>query len=108
MYNLNEKVYLTGHGRTHSNSLITKLFSLLCVGMLVNKKTGEIIEVDATVQMDLTRKIFSEIFCGENIQDEDNIIERITSSYHGSSQKSIIVAYKECLNKFKKLNSTQN
>ncbi len=104
MYNLNEKIYITGHGRTHANSLITKLFSLLCIGMLVHRKTGEILEVDATVQMDLTRKIFSEIFCGEKITDEEKIIEKITSSYFGSSQKSIIVAYKECLNKFKKIN----
>lgn len=104
MYNMNEKVYLTGHGRTNANALITKLFSNLCIGMLVHRETGEILEVDATVQMNLTKKIFSEMFCGENIMDEEKIIEKITSSYFGSSQKAIIVAYKECRTKFKKLN----
>jgi hypothetical protein len=72
--------------------------------MLVNRKTGEILEVDATVQMNLTKKIFSEIFCGEDIMDENNIVEKIVSSYFGSSQKAVIVAYKECRVKFKKLN----
>ncbi|WP_319371316.1 DUF3870 domain-containing protein [uncultured Ilyobacter sp.] len=102
MYNLDENIYLTGHGRTHENNPITKLFICLYMGLLVNKKTGEIIEVDATVQMDLTKKVISEIFYGKNILDEEEIIEKINKFYFASSQKALIIAYKECIHKFKK------
>ena len=42
-----------------------------------------------------------EIFIGKNfIKDQDKIIAEVERTYLGSSQKSIIVAYKDAIKKY--------
>ena len=59
--------------------------------------------MDSNATLELTREFIRKIFVGKNISDEDLITEEILKRYNASSTKAIITAYKDALQRYKKL-----
>lgn len=95
-------LYLTGEARTTSDNAITKIYGVFYLAFEI-EENGEIINMDSNATLELTRDFIRKIFVGKNISDEDLITEEILKRYNASSTKAIITAYKDALQRYKKL-----
>lgn len=95
-------LYLTGEARTTSDNAITKIYGVFYLAFEI-EENGEIINIDSNATLELTRDFIRKIFVGKNISDEDLITEEILKRYNASSTKAIITAYKDALQRYKKL-----
>lgn len=100
-----ETIYITGEARTNIDNAITKIYGLLYIALEVDRKTGNIYRFDCNATLELTKDFLKNIFEGRNIlKDEEEIFNEINSRYFASSSKAIIVAYRDAIQKFKKIN----
>lgn len=99
---MNKKIiYVSGYGRAHENSSISKIYGVFALGMTVNIETDEILEIEGSLVLDLTKRFLKDLFVGEKITDEIKITNKINDLYFGASKKAFIVAYKDALKRYR-------
>ena len=97
----NNCIYILGVSKTNFDNAITKNYNMLFVGFLLDKNTNEIVDVEVTMILELSNRFIKSLLIGKNfIKDQDKIIAEVERTYLGSSQKSIIVAYKDAIKKY--------
>ncbi len=96
-----KNVYVSGYGKAHEKSAITKIYGIFALGMIIDPNTDEILEVEGSLVLDITKNFLKCLFEGEKITDEKIIIEKINDLYFGASKKAFIVAYKDALRRYK-------
>ncbi len=99
---MKDTLYLTGEARTNSDNAITKIYGVFYLAFEI-EENGKIINMDSNATLELTRDFIRKIFVGKNITDEDLITKEILKRYNASSTKAIISAYKDALQRYKKL-----
>ncbi|MTI71043.1 MAG: DUF3870 domain-containing protein [Firmicutes bacterium] len=101
MYDKNT-VYIIGHGRTGTNNAITEQYKIFFIGFVVDFKTDEIVDLGCSVTIDTTEEFIASIFVGRKFDRfYEDIEQEVYRRYFGSSQKAIIVAYKDALKKYR-------
>ncbi|MDN5332406.1 MAG: hypothetical protein PWP45_1631 [Tepidanaerobacteraceae bacterium] len=94
-------IFIVGNSKTQQNNPITQVYGMFYLGFVVEKKTGSIVDVGASATLPITTEFIKSIFVGRNIEsDADEIIRDIENRYFGSSQKAMIVAFKDALKKY--------
>lgn len=87
-------VYIIGESKTSSNNPITQKYNGFFVALVITKETGEIIDAECSSTIDLTSLFIKSLFVGKSILEVDSILEEIEQRYFGSSQKALMVAFK--------------
>ena len=83
------------------NNPITQVYGQFFIGFIVESESGKIIDVECNAIISLTSNILKDILIGENITaDYETIKNLITGRYLGSSQKAILVAFKDAQKKY--------
>jgi hypothetical protein len=83
------------------NNPITQMYGQFFIGFIVEKEGGKIIDVECNAIISLTNNILKDILIGENMaMDYDTIKDKIIKRYLGSSQKAILVAFKDAQKKY--------
>lgn len=100
MYDKNT-VYIIGHARTNVDNVITEKYKIFFINFIINTENDEVIDLSCTAMIPTTQQFISSIFVGKKFdmfykEIEDEIMTR----YFGSSQKALIVAYKDALKKY--------
>ena len=94
-------VYIIGHAKTNTDNAITDHFKLFFIGFVVDVTTDEIIDLACTSTISTTERFIASIFVGRKLDDYyEHIEEEIKMRYFGSSQRAILVAYKEAIKKY--------
>lgn len=94
-----DKKYIVGNAKTNLDNPITKNYNKFFLAFIVSDKDDIILETEVSSILKITN--VREIFVGKNfIKDQDKIIAEVERTYLGSSQKSIIVAYKDAIKKY--------
>lgn len=94
----NKTVYVIGHGRTQSDNPIMNVYSQFFIGFSVNVETDEIVDAAASVILDETKAFVRSLFVGKKFDIvREEIISEIERRYWGSSQRALIVAYKDAV-----------
>jgi len=94
-------VYVIGHGRTQSDNPIINVYSQFFVGFSVNVETDEIMDASASFILEETKSFVRSLFVGKRFDDiHEEIIKEIESRYWGSSQRALIVAYKDAVKQY--------
>ena len=100
MYDRNT-VFIVGHGKTAVDNAITSNYKIFFIGFVVDSSTGEIIDLECTAALDITRRFVKSIFLGKNFSSYDETLEaEILSRYFGTSQKALVTAYKDAQKRF--------
>ncbi len=100
MYDKNT-VYIIGHGRTSNDNAITQHFKIFFIGFVVDLTTDEIVDLGCAATIDTTQEFIASIFVGKKFDRYYQSIEdEVMRRYFGSSQKAIIIAYKDALKKY--------
>lgn len=87
-------VYIIGESKTSSNNPITQKYNGFFLALVIDRLTNEIIDAECSSTVELTSRFIKSIFVGKSILDIDNVLVEIETRYFGSSQKALMVAFK--------------
>lgn len=94
-------VYVVGHGRTGSDNAITDKFKIFFIGFVIDTENDEIVNLGSSTTIAITEEFIKSIFIGSKFNEYNkDLEEEITNRYFGSSQKAIVIAYKDALKKY--------
>lgn len=97
-------VYVLGHGKTSSDNAITSTFKIFFIGFVIDRETDEIVDLECSATIDITKRFVHDLFIGRSFADYDeDLVETVRNRYFGTSQKAIIIAYKDALKKYKEI-----
>lgn len=99
-----DTLYIVGNAKTASDNAITQTYSSFYIGFVIKGRTGEIIDLSCSSTIKTTDEFIKSIFIGEHLSELNSLLElEIKRRYHGSSQKAIIVAYKDGVKKYNEI-----
>jgi hypothetical protein len=105
MYN-EKTVYVIGHGKTSSDNAITEQFKIFFIGFVIDTTNDEVVDLSCSSTIPTTQQFISSLFVGKRFDQYYRDIEtNITRRYFGTSQKAIIIAYKDALKKYHEVKS---
>ncbi|MDF2040215.1 DUF3870 domain-containing protein [Bacillus sp. CMF12] len=93
MYRQNT-VYIIGDSKTSLNNPIMQKYNGFFIGLVIDRETDEIVDAECSSTINLTSLFIKSIFVGKSILEADKVMEDIESRYFGSSQKALMVAFK--------------
>jgi len=96
-----DTLYLVGDAQAPSNNPITQQFSGFFIGLVVDTSNGKIIDAGCSSTIQLTTDFVRSIFIGQSIFSTTEVEFQIRTRYFGSSQKALIVAFKDAQKKYK-------
>ena len=94
-------LYVVGNSKSQQNNPITQLYGQFFIGFIVDKTTGVILAAECNSIIEITKKFIEDMLIGESLMDDyDNVRNKVLQRYLGSSQRAILVAYKDAQKKF--------
>lgn len=96
-----DTIYIIGEAKSPSNNPITEKYNMFFIGMVIDASSKKIVDVECSSILNLTNTFLRSLFIGKEIEEEENIVASIETRYFGSSQKAIIVAYRNILKKYR-------
>lgn len=99
-----QTVYIVGNSKTNTDNAITSQYNSFFIGFVVDTVTSQIIDASCSATIKTTEEFIKSLFIGRDIvKYEAELEDEIKKRYHGSSQKAIIVAYKDAAKKYKEV-----
>ncbi|WP_347861093.1 DUF3870 domain-containing protein [Salimicrobium sp. PL1-032A] len=92
--------FVVGESKSPGNNAITKKYDSFFAGFVVDMNSHEIVDVECTAMLDITVYFVHSLFIGKKMTDGESIGEAISNRYFGSSQKALIVAFKQAQLKY--------
>lgn len=97
-----DKLYIAGNAKPNSGNPITYVYDRLILVLIIDKKTGEILDTDLNSVCELTKQFIKELLVGYSLMhDLDVMIHELQTRYFGLSQKTIIACLKDAYNKMR-------
>lgn len=94
-------IYIVGNSKTNTDNAITNKFSSFFIGFVVDVDTDKIIDLSCSSTIRTTDDFIKSLLMGKSLKVFDTILEEdVKKRYHGSSQRAIIVAYKDAVKKY--------
>ncbi len=101
---MNQKsVFITGYAKLPQGITATEMYSVIVVGVVVNKATGAIEDIDCSLVTALARQFVKDMCVGQNISDYESLTNLFNNHYHGSARKALLSALKNINEKYKNL-----
>ncbi|WP_027416862.1 DUF3870 domain-containing protein [Aneurinibacillus terranovensis] len=96
-----DTVYIIGDAQSSMNNPITQQYNAFFIGLVVNCRNHTIVDAGCSSTISLTSEFVRSIFVGYTMEDTDRVASEIRRRYFGSSQKALIVAFKDAQKKYK-------
>ncbi|MBY0121220.1 DUF3870 domain-containing protein [Bacillus sp. S/N-304-OC-R1] len=87
-------VYIIGDSKTSLNNPIMQKYNQFFIGLVVNRDNHEIVDAECSSTIALTSLFVKSLFTGKSILNVNQVLEEIEQRYFGSSQKALMVAFK--------------
>lgn len=97
-------IYIVGNAKTNTDNAITTLYNSFYIGFVVDVSTGEIVDASCSSTLRTTDEFVRVLLTGRNLNSYSHELEEeVKRRYHGSSQKAILVAYKDGVKKYREV-----
>ncbi|KYZ78021.1 hypothetical protein AXX12_00300 [Anaerosporomusa subterranea] len=97
-------IYIVGNAKSQQNNPITHQFGQFFIGFVVERETGKIVICSSSATIHTTSDFICSLFSGRSLKDDVEVIRQLVESrYFGSSQKAIIVAFKDAQKKYNRI-----
>lgn len=97
-------IYIVGNAKSQQNNPITHQYGQFFIGFVVERETGKIVTCGTSSTIQVTNDFIASMFIGKSLQDDvQSMKEHLENRYFGSSQKAILVAYKDAQKKFSRI-----
>lgn len=100
---LKNEVFVTGYAKLPQGITASELYTVICVGLLVDKETGIILDAECSLVTSLARRIFKELVVNHNLKDIEEIEAGFIKHYYGSAKKALVSAMRTCHEKFNQI-----
>lgn len=100
--------YFVGESNVNQQSVSGQYFKKMAVGLLIDTTTGDIIDCNVTMISPVGKNFVCAQLCGRNILNDYEAILVGLNRYHSTTQKSIIVAFKQVYDIYKKWVATND
>lgn len=97
------EILITGYAKLPQGITAKELYSVIAVGVIVEKQTGVIIDSDCSLATKIAKDFVHSILKGCSLNDIDYIEKKFKKYYYGSARKAIISAVKTCAEKYKQI-----
>lgn len=94
-------VFVTGEAKTAANNPITLQFGMFYIALVVETDTHRILDAECSATLALTNRFVRSLIVDACITEEGVLAERITTRYHGSSQRALLAAVHNAANKYR-------
>ena len=94
-----------GNSRTPENCTVHGSNKVVGLVLEIERETGEIVNVETTLITQLARDFIYKILINQNINDVDNLSEKIQDRFLASTKRSIIKCLFLCHNRYKLVQS---
>ena len=97
-------IYIVGNAKTQQSNPITHHYGQFFIGFVVVKDSGKILTCGVSATISVTSEFVNSLFTGRSLlEDAEAIRQVLESRYFGSSQKAILVAYKDAQKKYTRI-----
>jgi hypothetical protein len=101
-------ILLSGYAKLPSNITAEAVFGVLAIAVLFDKRSGVIIEAEASMVTDLSKRFVAELMKGYNLSDgPDQLIAQFEECYLGSSKKALETAIRSIFTKYEEYRATR-
>jgi len=97
------EILITGYAKLPQGITAKELYSVIAVGVIVEKHSGVIIDSDCSLATQIAKDFVKSILKGCLLGDIDSIEKKFKKYYFGSARKAIISAVKTCAEKYKQI-----
>src|SRR5690625_2495301 len=99
-----DTVYVIGHGKTSTENAITEQFKIFFIGFVVDTENDEVVDLSCSATISTTQEFIASMFIGKKFDSySEELEEEVLRRYFGTSQKAILIAYKDALKKYKEV-----
>jgi len=102
------EIFVTGYAKLPQGITAAELYSIIAVGMMVDRHTGIIGDVDCTLATDMGKNFVKSLVVGKNLNEVDAIDTEFNDNYYGSAKKALISAIRTCNEKFRQIQNNPN
>ncbi|WP_432408045.1 DUF3870 domain-containing protein [Wukongibacter sp. M2B1] len=93
-------IYILGTSKIGKSDPISAMFDIFFIGIILDRRTGKIIDSTCNMVRDVTNDFIRSILIGYNLMDDiDEIVNEIKDRFYGMAQKAVIAAVKDARNK---------
>jgi hypothetical protein len=86
-------VLFSGYAKLPSGTVSGEVYKVMALVVLIDVRTGTIIEADCTLSTRLSERFVLAMIVGKHIQNDNvSMVEQINAVYQGSAKKAIINA----------------
>jgi hypothetical protein len=95
-----DTIYIVGDAQVSANNPITQQFNAFFIGLVVDTTNHKIIDAGCSSTISLTSDFIYSILVGHSMLSFDLVAKEIRRRYYGSSQKALVVAFKDAQKKY--------
>jgi hypothetical protein len=101
-------VLLSGYAKLPSNITAEAVYGVLAIAVLFDRRSGIIIDAEATMVTELSKRFVSELLSGYNLNDgPDALIAQFEECYLGNSKKALETAIRSIFTKYQEFLATK-
>ena len=94
-------VLLSGYAKLPTNITAEMVYEVLAVAVLFDRRSGIILEAEASMVTNIARKFIAELLVGYNLNDgPDELMEDFETYYHGNAKRALETAIRMIFNKY--------
>ena len=94
-------VLLSGYAKLPTNTTAENVYQLLAVAVLFDKRSGIILEAEASMVTSIARRFIAQLLEGYNLNDgPDALMETFENYYHGNAKKALETAMRTVFAKY--------
>lgn len=97
------EILLTGYARLPKGITAAELYKTVGIAVLVDRKTGIILDIECSLATDLAKEFVSRLAKGHNLKEFQKIEKEFDKHYYGSAKKAIITAIKSCCDQYNQI-----
>ena len=94
-------VLLSGYAKLPNNTTAETVYQFLAVAILFDKRSGIILEAEASMVTSIARRFVSQLLVGYNLNDgPDELMEDFETYYHGNAKRALETAMRMVFSKY--------
>jgi hypothetical protein len=94
-------VLLSGYAKLPNNTTAETVYQFLAVAILFDKRSGIILEAEASMVTSIARRFVSQLLVGYNLNDgPDDLMETFEEHYHGNAKRALETAMRMVFSKY--------
>jgi hypothetical protein len=94
-------ILMSGYAKLPSNTTAEMVYQILAVAVLFDKRTGIIVEAEASMITDIAKRFISKLLVGYNLNDgPDDLMETFETYYHGNAKRALETAMRMIFSRY--------